>query len=201
MSDQPDAPMRSAVNWALLGLVIERPSYAYELARRFERTYRGVLSLSSRSHVYTALSSLQHRSLIEEVAGTRAGRQPRPSYRATPAGIQSYAEWLVSYVGEDRRRQALFVLGLSALASDVNSVAEILDRYEQAWLAQANHTPPASIEGGGDQARASFVARVLCEENRLGVEAKLSWLADLREQVEQLASEQGAEADGSAAPG
>jgi DNA-binding PadR family transcriptional regulator len=29
--------MRSLVNWALLGLVIERPSYAYELARRFER--------------------------------------------------------------------------------------------------------------------------------------------------------------------
>ena len=35
--------MQSPVNWALLGLVIERPSYAYELAKRFERTYGSVL--------------------------------------------------------------------------------------------------------------------------------------------------------------
>jgi DNA-binding PadR family transcriptional regulator len=38
--------MQSPVNWALLGLVIERPSHAYELAHRFDRTYDGALSLS-----------------------------------------------------------------------------------------------------------------------------------------------------------
>jgi len=43
------APMTSEVNWALLGLIIERPSYAYDLGKRFERTYDGVLSLSSTS--------------------------------------------------------------------------------------------------------------------------------------------------------
>ena len=30
------SPMQSAVQWALLGLVIERPSYGYELVKRFE---------------------------------------------------------------------------------------------------------------------------------------------------------------------
>src|ERR1700731_241869 len=63
---EQQAPMQSLVNWALLGLVIERPSYAYELAQRFERTYEGVLSLSSISHVYTALGTLRDRSLVEE---------------------------------------------------------------------------------------------------------------------------------------
>src|ERR1700684_4706111 len=96
------APMHSQVNWALLGLVIERPSYAYELARRFERTYRDVLSLSSKSHVYTALGALQDRALIEEVPSTRTGRQPRPRYRATARGVQGYAEWIVSQVEEGR---------------------------------------------------------------------------------------------------
>src|ERR1700731_3478506 len=57
------ASMQSHVNWALLGLVIERPSYAYELAQRFERTYDGSLALSSVSHVYTALRALQDRGL------------------------------------------------------------------------------------------------------------------------------------------
>ena len=36
-------PMRSPVNWALLGLIIERPSYAYNLAQRFERRYGDTL--------------------------------------------------------------------------------------------------------------------------------------------------------------
>ena len=61
---QEEAPMRSLVNWALLGLVIDRPSYAYELARRFEREYKDALSLSSVSHVYTALGTLKDRALI-----------------------------------------------------------------------------------------------------------------------------------------
>jgi DNA-binding PadR family transcriptional regulator len=75
--------MHSPVCWALLGLVIERPSHAYELAQRFDRTYDGVLALSSVSHAYKALATLESRSLIEEVPGTRAGRLPKPRYRAT----------------------------------------------------------------------------------------------------------------------
>src|ERR1022692_333686 len=93
--DAQAAPMQSPVNWALLGLVIERPSYAYELAQRFERTYQAALTLSSISHVYTALAALRSRSLIEELPGTRAGRQPKPHYRATAKGLQDYGQWLI----------------------------------------------------------------------------------------------------------
>src|ERR1700684_77907 len=88
------ASMKSAVNWALLGLVIERPSYAYELAQRFDRTYEGALSLSSTSHVYTALGALSDRGLIEELAGSRVGRQPKPRYRAPAQGRGRSCEWL-----------------------------------------------------------------------------------------------------------
>lgn len=35
--------MRSPLNWALLGLVIQRPSYGYELVQRFERIYEDAL--------------------------------------------------------------------------------------------------------------------------------------------------------------
>ncbi len=79
-------PMHSAVNWALLGLVIERPSYAYELARRFERAYEGALSISSVSHVYTALAALRARSLVEE--------SPGPGLTAVPAGAITRRSWV-----------------------------------------------------------------------------------------------------------
>ena len=47
MNERRSQRMRSIVNWAVLGLVIERPGYAYELAKRFECAYEGALSLSS----------------------------------------------------------------------------------------------------------------------------------------------------------
>src|SRR5580704_2766418 len=81
------APMRSPVNWALLGLIIERPSYAYDLAQRFERRYGQALPLSNVGHIYTALGVLGDRGLVEEIPGTRQGRQPRPRYRATEQGF------------------------------------------------------------------------------------------------------------------
>src|ERR1700744_4492199 len=125
--------MRSTVNWALLGLIIERESYAFELAQRFQTIYGNTLRLSSTSHIYTALGVLQRRELIEQAPGVRAGRQPKPSYRATAHGIESYGDWLVSYVEEDRRKQALFLLGLSALAANPAWLKEILERCDQAW--------------------------------------------------------------------
>ena len=51
-------PPQSQVQWGLLALVIERPSYGYELATRFERAYGGALRLSSTSYAYTALQAL-----------------------------------------------------------------------------------------------------------------------------------------------
>src|SRR6185312_13010300 len=123
------APMHSPVNWALLGLIIERPSYAYELAQRFERTYRGALSLSSVSHVYTALTTLTSRSLAEEIPGTRTGRQPKPRYRATAEGVEEYRAWLLGQLSEDRRRQRLFVLQLAALTRNPDVALEIVADY------------------------------------------------------------------------
>jgi len=128
--------MRSPVNWALLGLIIERESYAFELAQRFQKIYSQTLRLSSTSHIYSALGVLEERELVEQVPGVRPGRQPKPSYSATPLGTQSYAEWLVGYVREDRRQQALFVLGLSVLAGNPAWVQEVLERCESAWRAE-----------------------------------------------------------------
>src|ERR1700760_582056 len=109
------APMQSPVNWALLGLVIERPSYAYELAVRFERTYEGALSLSSVSHVYTALATLRERGLVEEIPGAAGGVETKRSRRRsgpTAAGLAEHAEWLVGQVAEERRRQRVLIAQL-----------------------------------------------------------------------------------------
>jgi DNA-binding PadR family transcriptional regulator len=180
--------MHSPVNWALLGLVIERPSYAYELAQRFDRTYEGALSLSSTSHVYTALSTLQGRSLVEEVAGTRTGRQPKPRYRATAKGLEEYQEWLVRALAEDVRRQRLFVLQLAALTHEPATALRILERYEQACLQEAGGAPLNGENGAPADEVTGLAARLLGEESRLATGAKLEWVQYARAQLKSLAN-------------
>jgi DNA-binding PadR family transcriptional regulator len=178
--------MRSPVNWALLGLIVERPSYAYDLAQRFERRYGSVLTVSNIGHVYTALGMLSGRSLIEEIPGTRAGRQPKPHYRATETGMREYRSWLVDQAGEDRRRGQLFVLALAALANEPDQLRDVMARYEQAWLREGMSTPIARApDASPDNASARF-GRLIDEENRLAVGAKLEWVEYAREQIKAL---------------
>jgi len=178
--------MHSSINWALLGLIIERPSYAYELAQRFERTYEGVLSLSSVSHVYTALTTLRSRALVEEVPGTRKGRQPKPSYRATEKGLGEYRDWLLSQLGEDRRRQRLFVLQLAALARNPEAALGIVGDYERACLEEATKTPITRESAAAVDAGGALAERLLAEEHRLSVGAKLAWVQYAQRQLKAL---------------
>lgn len=179
--------MRSPINWALLGLIVERPSYAYDLAQRFERRYGSVLPLSNIGHVYTALGALQGRRLIEEIPGTREGRQPRPRYRATVQGVEEYRTWLVGQISEERRRRHMFVLALAPLVGDPGQALEVIARYEQEWLAHGTHTP---IAGAGQEdspdALAALLGRLIDEEDRLAAGSALEWIEYARQELRAL---------------
>jgi DNA-binding PadR family transcriptional regulator len=165
-------PMHSSVNWALLGLVIERPSYAYELARRFERVYEGALSLSSVSHIYTALPTLLERGLIEELAGDEQTRRSRRRYRATELGVAEHAQWVVGQVAEEQRRQQVLITQLGVLARDPQRASDLLGAYEQACLTEIT---------------AGLVTRLLGEQTRLGIAAKLRWAQYARAELSAFA--------------
>jgi DNA-binding PadR family transcriptional regulator len=182
-----EMPMRSLVNWALLGLVIDRPSYAYELAQRFERTYEDAITLSSVSHVYMALSALRSRDLVEEIAGTRSGRQPKPHYRATEKGVREYRDWLVEQISEDRQRQRLFVLQLAALSRNPAMALEIIDRFERRYLQEAAGTPLPAGDATAPDGAAQLTTRLVSEQNRLAIGARLSWIEYARQQFKALA--------------
>ncbi len=183
--------MHSRVRWALLGLVIERPSHAYDLAQRFERRYGSVLTLSDRRHAYAALRTLGERELIEQIPGTEGeGPHPKPSYRATAKGVAEYREWLIGQVGEDRRQHELFVLALSALTRQPEQMIEVVGLCEQEWLKEGKANPisqkqkdePADTDETPDWL-APLLDRLIEEENRLTVGAKLEWVQYAREQL------------------
>ncbi len=172
--------MHSPVNWALLGLVIERPSYAYELARRFERVYDGALSLSSVSHIYMALPALLERGLIEEIRSAEPSKRSKRRYRATELGVAEHGQWIVRQVSEERRRRQVLVSQLGALAHEPQRAIELLDAYEQACLAEMSTAPPAGIRAGGTT---GLVSRLLDEDTRLGLAAELRWTQYARSEL------------------
>jgi DNA-binding PadR family transcriptional regulator len=178
--------MTSPVNWTILGLVIERPSYGLELANRFQRVYADVLPLSGDSHVYAALNMLEAREMIEIVAGTGAGRQPKPHYQATQLGVRSYEDWLVEQVEAQSRSQELWVRQLAIFAHDPPSALQMLDRYQRKYLKDAGRTGHLP-QGSGLDSREELIDGLVAEQQRIAVGGMLSWLRYAHARFETLA--------------
>ena len=169
--------------------MIERPGYGYQLMQRFEQAYGDVLSLSSESHIYTALNELKRRNFIEELTSASpgqsgTGRQPRLRYRATTEGARSYREWMFAQALEDRRQSRLFVRQLAVFEREPSVALEILERYERACLKEASRLP-----GAGE----GLASRLLSEEGRLAMEGRLPWVEYARAEFSALGVHKGNE--------
>jgi DNA-binding PadR family transcriptional regulator len=182
--------MRSRVNWALLGLVIQRASYGYELVHRFERTYGKTLELSSPSHIYGALNALVKHELIEKVSGEEFGLDaghPKPHYRATARGATAYEQWLVCQVQQERTRSRLFAEQLTVL--EPQRALRVLARCEEAFLKQASAASPERTANQAPDDQAGRLTDLLVsEEQRLTAGARLAWIEYARDVLQALAA-------------
>lgn len=186
VNERSAAAMRSPINWALLALVIQRPSYGYELVQRLERTYADTVELSSRSQVYTALDSLAGRGLIEhaqEEPVIDPVRQPKLHYRATNAGVSAYEHWLVEQVSEDERRSRLIAQHFATL--DPEHALLVLERCADLCLQAAGRLPAEDGEQEAERSEA-LAERLAGEEQRLRAGAVLSWIEYARSELKAL---------------
>lgn len=177
LSEDGGVPLQSPIHWAVLGLIIERPGYGYDLAQRFERAFGGMLYLSSPSYIYKAIEVLEDRGLIEAITGRGGERQPKLRYRATLAGVEAYKAQLISEAGEDRRRSRLFARKLAVFVREPEVALELIARYRDACLKDAVRSPlSASGAENNRDAAARLATRLEREETRVGIDAKLAWL-------------------------
>jgi DNA-binding PadR family transcriptional regulator len=178
--------MTSPVNWTLLGLVIERPSYGHELFNRHQRMYMDVLPVSGESHIYTALDVLGERGLIEQIPGPAGmGRQPKPHYKATQRGIRSYEDWLAEQILEQLRQQRLWVRQLAIFAHDPPAALRTLGRFRSQCLTGAGETG-RSADGPPTSPR-DVIDYLVDEQQRISVGGMLDWLETANASFEDLA--------------
>jgi DNA-binding PadR family transcriptional regulator len=192
--------MRSAVNWAVLGLVIERPSYGYELFQRLERRYDGVLDPPI-SQIYAALNALERAALIEplpreealpapeERERISAKRQPKVHYRATASGARAFREWVAEQMREDPQHVELLrrIAGAAAAGVDrAGMMRELVDAYERACVEEASMLPlpPARSAATPAVAAGELVERLVLAARRGLLDAHFAWIAYARREID-----------------
>jgi len=178
--------MTSVVYWAVLGLVIERPSYGLELYNRYQRLYADLLPISGSSHIYTALDELESRGFIETIPEVATGRQPKPHYRVTTLGISHFEDWYVEQMDAQRRSLELWARQLAIFAHDPTTAIDLIRRFRREYLAKAGQIGQGP-QGSIGASRGALIDELVAEQQRIAAGGMLSWLRFANARFEQRA--------------
>lgn len=173
--------MKAGTTYAVLGLLLERPSYGYELLARFRRAFEVVAWQLTPQGLYASLDRLERDGLIEPVDAPplASRRQPRTPYRVTPAGSGALERFLAEPVGADPSRAELLVRLHCVAARDGTALPRMLDDYEASCLDELGRLGGAVQAAAGD----ALLDRLALEERRLGVQARLRWIRFARREL------------------
>jgi DNA-binding PadR family transcriptional regulator len=170
-----NAKLNPSAKLAVLGLVLERPSYGYELVARFDRAF-GEQPWEWRvtpQAIYGALNDLERDGLIEPIAahGERwadsAQRRHRQDFRVTGNGARAIREWLAEPMPSNPSREELLIRLHFGDASD-EALRMLLRRHAEVCLEELERIAAAPAQ--------TRVQRLVKEDRRLAVQARLSWI-------------------------
>jgi DNA-binding PadR family transcriptional regulator len=169
------------LDYSVLGLVIERPSYGYELSGRFDRRFGGLIE-ASQAGIYKVLQRLQAEMLIERAQATVATSEGRPRihYRATSAGTSAYPVWLAKRIRDGGERSELLIRLAATGIGQVEGMLEVLARYEQECMEEIRSQVASgdAIDPAGE-----LFADLIAEERRQSTLAQLRWVTFARERI------------------
>ncbi len=187
---------------AVLGLVIEQPSYAYRIASGVRRQLR--FADLADSYPYWALEKLETEGLVrrvdEEGRPLRNGTQGRRAiYEATALGVASFEDWLLSTTAEPPLRDDLHFRIALCRPRDAPRMIELIQGQELVCLGRVQDLKRASEADAIEGSEWDRMVRVISRDAELAFwHARIEWLQGVREMLEGLPSEQassGADAD------
>jgi DNA-binding PadR family transcriptional regulator len=179
----------STVHWLVLALVMEKPSYGYELGERYDRRFGSFLP-AGRPAIYSGLDRLAEVELVAPVppgSGQRGGaRRVRIVYRATRAAVRAHGRWLASSVPADRWHIELLARIGTAHLQGLPALLELLSRYAQHADLHIERLDEliADRSAGKQKSLAALCAMLLLREQQSTVTAQLQWMRSAREAIE-----------------
>jgi DNA-binding PadR family transcriptional regulator len=183
-------PAMSAKN-AVLGLVIERPGYGYDLARRLETRFGS--SGFAPTGVYSALDQLSSEALVRS-AGSRVGATneraaPRTIYEATRKGVDHFEEWMLGCSSLAPVRDELYMKIALSKPHNLSRLIELARAQEEECLARLQDLrhPATTHSSGGPPRSWSDVAVLLVRDAEVKqLQARVEWLQKARVIMDKL---------------
>jgi DNA-binding PadR family transcriptional regulator len=140
---------------AVLGLVIERPGYGYDLARRLRERFDS--SGFAPTGVYSALDQLRAEGLVR-IATTRSPPErsaehagPRTVYEATERGREQFDRWMLSATVPAHVRDELNMKIALSRPRDLPALIELARTQEEQCLSRLQTLRRGAGAGAGDK--------------------------------------------------
>jgi DNA-binding PadR family transcriptional regulator len=172
---------------ALLGLLLHRPTYGYELGNRLQQRLGSAWEINS-GQLYRALEELAKEGLIEPVGPAPGGRDDRRFFAITMAGVQEFERWFDADNTRWTRlqRRPLLVKIMLAGPERLGRALEHIAAYEQECAARLKELSREleEIPPGGAPVRADHeLLRCSLSADVSSVEGELRWARYMHERI------------------
>jgi DNA-binding PadR family transcriptional regulator len=180
---------------AVLGLVIQRPGYGYQLEQRVKERFGSAQFVAS--SIYKALGRLEKDSLIRVVGGedvdmaADAERSRRIKYEATPEGVAYFRSWLRASSSVPLVREELQLRIAFCEPQDLPRLIEVIHGEELVCLAMLHEFQRSLAEdiGTAPQEWSQLMDTAVDHAEAGFWDARIKWLQDVRLLLEGLRAE------------
>lgn len=177
---------------AVLGLVIERPGYGYQLAQRLDERFGS--SGFALSGVYSALDQLSRDELVRSagetvaIPGSRAA--PRTVYEATEEGVDHFEDWMLDASSTPPLRDELHMKIALCRPHNVPRLIDVISGQELVCLGRLADLKRLAGQHAASSRDWSSLMRMLAAEAEVAFwNARIEWLQNARALLEQLRDE------------
>ncbi len=179
---------------AVLGLVIERPGYGYDLARRLQERFGS--SGFAPTGVYSALDQLGAEALVRSAGsravGTNERAAPRMIYEATPKGIDHFEQWMLGGSSLAPVRDELYMKIALSKPHNLSRLIELAQVQEQDCLARLEELRrPATRSRSVPKAWPEVAVLLVRDAEIKQLQARVEWLQKARVVMDKLNGAQG----------
>jgi DNA-binding PadR family transcriptional regulator len=178
---------RLSTKHVVLGLMIERPSYGYGLQQQVAERLE-FLGLAE-SAVYKTIERLEADGLVEEVGEKQVGRTrrgaPRILYRATPAGVDQFREWMATPCHRAVVRDELHAKLALSTPDDLPQLLATVESQAEECLAELALLSRPSL-AASTNVPWSAAARMMTDDFKARwLESLVDWLNAVAEVIEE----------------
>jgi DNA-binding PadR family transcriptional regulator len=176
---------------AVLGLVIERPGYGYQLAQRLEERFGS--SGFAPSGVYSALDQLSRDELVRSAGEMGAGRArraaPRTIYEATEGGVEHFETWMLDPTPAPPLRDELHMKIALCRPGNVPRLIDAVAGQELVCLGRLQDLKRLGEQTASTRDWSRLMGTLAAEAEIAFWNSRIEWLQNARELLEQLRDE------------